>query len=163
MTNAEIIATIRNEIERLKGQLIRGACAAQIEMETNCKEEAYDEVLSFLSTIESKMTVSKYLEEAANEFANQDCVTFISRKKGFIAGAGWQAGQDKETIELAEDHAYLAGAVNEREKMLKEAVEGTVDSKYWGYKVIHPDTKQLNTLLESMSHGDKVRIIIVKE
>ncbi len=41
---------------------------------------------------------------------------------GFIAGAKWQAEQDQETIELAEDHAYLAGAVNEREKMLREAV-----------------------------------------
>jgi hypothetical protein len=29
------------------------------------------------------------LEEAAVEFANQDCVTFISRKKAFIAGAEW--------------------------------------------------------------------------
>ena len=29
------------------------------------------------------------LEEAATEFANQDCVTFISRKKGFIAGVEW--------------------------------------------------------------------------
>lgn len=43
------------------------------------------------------------------------------------------------------------------------SVEGTVDSKYWGYKVIHPNTKQLETLLETMEHGDKVRIIIVKE
>ena len=33
------------------------------------------------------------LEDAANKFANQDCVTFISRKKGFIAGAEWQKEQ----------------------------------------------------------------------
>lgn len=33
------------------------------------------------------------LEEAADNFANQDCVTFISRKKGFIAGAKWQKEQ----------------------------------------------------------------------
>lgn len=42
---------IRAEIERLKSQLIRGACAAQIEMETNCKDEAYNEVLAFLDTL----------------------------------------------------------------------------------------------------------------
>ena len=35
------------------------------------------------------------LEEAATEFANQDCVTFISRKKGFIAGAEWMAEHKK--------------------------------------------------------------------
>ena len=39
------------EIDRLKSQLIRGACAAQIEMETNCKDEAYNEVLAFLDTL----------------------------------------------------------------------------------------------------------------
>jgi hypothetical protein len=37
--------------------------------------------------------IGKSLEEIANEFANQDCVTFISRKKGFIAGAEWQKEQ----------------------------------------------------------------------
>lgn len=51
MTTEELLRTIRAEIERLKGQLIRGACAAQIEMETNCKDEAYNEVLSFLDTL----------------------------------------------------------------------------------------------------------------
>ena len=54
-----IIEQIKAEIERLKGQLIRGACAAQIEMETNCKEEAYDEILSFLSTLESEKPMNQ--------------------------------------------------------------------------------------------------------
>lgn len=47
------IDQIRKEIERLKGNLIWGACAAQIEMRTNCKNEAYDEVLAILDDIES--------------------------------------------------------------------------------------------------------------
>ena len=42
---------------------------------------------------DSTKMIDKSLEEAANEFANQDCVTFISRKKGFIAGAEWQKEQ----------------------------------------------------------------------
>lgn len=42
------------EIEKLKGQLLRGACSSQISMQTYCKEEAYDEVLSFLDTLEVK-------------------------------------------------------------------------------------------------------------
>ena len=45
------IKKIKAEIERLKGQLIRGACAAQIEMETNCKDEAYNEVLAFIDSL----------------------------------------------------------------------------------------------------------------
>ena len=40
------------EIEKLKGQLLRGACSSQISMQTRCKEEAYNEVLSFLETLE---------------------------------------------------------------------------------------------------------------
>jgi len=47
-----IIGTIKAEIERLKGQLIRGSCAAQTSFETSCKDEAYNEILSFLGTLE---------------------------------------------------------------------------------------------------------------
>lgn len=42
------------EIKRLKGLLIRGACAAQMAMETNCKDEAYNEVLSFVTTLQQE-------------------------------------------------------------------------------------------------------------
>lgn len=41
-------------IENLKSNLIYGACASQIAMETRCKEEAYNEVLSFIDTMEVK-------------------------------------------------------------------------------------------------------------
>ena len=99
------------------------------------------------------------LEEAATEFANQDCVTFISRKKGFIAGAEWQKKQDQETIELAEDHAMLAG-MNKMEQQMMEKAYDTVmqfdelddlvptfeDMQKFGFKV-----------------GDKVKVIILKE
>lgn len=42
------------EIKRLKGLLIRGACSAQVEMETNCKDEAYNEVLSFITYLQQE-------------------------------------------------------------------------------------------------------------
>ena len=45
------IEQIKAEIERLKSQLVRGACAAGIAMETNCKEEAYNEVLAFIDSL----------------------------------------------------------------------------------------------------------------
>ena len=63
MTAQEIIEKIRAKIERLKGQLIRGACAAQIQMETSCKDEAYDEMLSILSDLEKEEKPSEGLEE----------------------------------------------------------------------------------------------------
>ena len=45
---------IITEIEKLKGQLLRGACSSQVSMQTRCKEESYDEVLSFLDILEVK-------------------------------------------------------------------------------------------------------------
>lgn len=48
---------LKAEIERLKGQLIRGACASQIEMETNCKDEAYNEVLTLLDSIQQEQPI----------------------------------------------------------------------------------------------------------
>lgn len=75
----------------------------------------------------------------------------------FIAGAKWQAEQDKETIELAEEHAYLAGAVNEREKMLKEAVEANI------INTAYPTTIQLRTFNHRFNNGDKVRVIVCKK
>lgn len=72
MTNSGLISKIKAEIERLKGQLIRGACAAQIEMETNCKEEAYDELLSFLSTLESEKPIIPDLEKELARFYLKD-------------------------------------------------------------------------------------------
>lgn len=47
-------SVVLEEIEKLKGQLLYGACSSQIAMETRCKEEAYDEVLSFINTLEVK-------------------------------------------------------------------------------------------------------------
>ena len=44
------VQKIREEVEKLKSQLLRGACSSQIAMETRCKEEAYNEVLAILDT-----------------------------------------------------------------------------------------------------------------
>ena len=44
----------RKEVEKLKSQLLRGACSSQIAMETRCKEEAYNEVLSVLDTMQEE-------------------------------------------------------------------------------------------------------------
>ena len=45
---------IREEVERLKSQLLRGACSSQVAMETRCKEEAYKEVLAILDTMQEE-------------------------------------------------------------------------------------------------------------
>jgi len=45
------IEQIKVEIERLKELLPKGASASQIVMEANCKEEAYNEVLSIIDSL----------------------------------------------------------------------------------------------------------------
>lgn len=62
------------EIEKLKGLLLKGACASQISMQANCKEEAYNEILSFLDTLEVK---DPY----------EQCIQYSSIKDGIEAHA----------------------------------------------------------------------------
>lgn len=93
-----IIETIKAKVERLKRQLIRGACAAQIEMETNCKEEAYDEVLAILDTLEEQ-PACEGLEEAARLYAGlchdreMEYDSYWHDVDTFKAGAKWQKEQ----------------------------------------------------------------------
>ena len=44
----------RKEVEKLNAKLLRGACSSQITMETMCKEEAYNEVLAILDTMQEE-------------------------------------------------------------------------------------------------------------
>ena len=44
----------------------------------------------------------------------------------FCSGAQWKKQQDQSTIELAEDHAMLAGMEKMKEQMMKEAIDGYV-------------------------------------
>lgn len=52
-----------------------------------------------------------------------------------------------DMLKTAEDHAYLAGAVNEREKMVKEAVKWLVDDDY------HEATEKGRFILGSVGLG----------
>lgn len=45
------VEKIKGEIERLKESLPWGSCASQISMECNCKNEAYNEVLSYIDSL----------------------------------------------------------------------------------------------------------------
>lgn len=92
---------------------------------------------------DSTKMIDKSLEEAANEFANQDCVTFISRKKGFIAGAEWQ-----------------------KEQMLKDAVKGKVNQDGF-LELSNGEVIDICPTLKrcalGLHIGDKVRIIVLKD
>ena len=74
--------------------------------------------------------------------------------------AEWGRKKDQETIELAEDHAMLAGMEKMRGEMMKDAVEA---------EVMYPassSTLQIRYKLPKntkLKYGDKVKIIIIKE
>ena len=151
-----IIEQIKAEIERLKGQLIRGACAAQIEMETNCKEEAYDEILSFLSTLESEKPIDG-LEEEIERYLHSLGVGY----------GGWIDGMDDDDLRGIARHFAQWGAEHAREQMMKDAihyvVQDDLDSHGASYNI--PFIRIGTTALKpkGIGVGDKVRIIIVKE
>lgn len=63
-----------------------------------------------------------------------------------------------DMLKTAEDHAYLAGAVNEREKMLKDAVEGKIAERVQG-KLYARCQVPINMGFE---FGDKVRVVVLK-
>ena len=100
MTDKEFF---RKEVEKLKSQLLRGACSSQIAMETRCKEEAYNEMLAILDTMQEE-PVSEELEEAAdnalsNVLNTHEIVNVRSCLDMFRFGAKWQKAKDESTTE----------------------------------------------------------------
>ena len=70
--------------------------------------------------------VNEDLEEAAHEYADLRMSNYETAFYAFMSGAKWQKAKGQETIELAEDHAMLAGMEKMKEEMMKDAVGGYV-------------------------------------
>lgn len=165
------VQKIREELVRLKSSLIHGACASQIAMETRCKEEAYDEVISLLDSLQEE-PVSAELEMAAEkdvcEVMNCCSATAIPNDhipswvqdamiNEFIHGAKWQEKQDQSTIELAEDHAMFAGM----EKMEQQMMAKAIDAHCFGFQGDALFSFKLpagNYLV-----GSEVKVVVIKE
>ena len=98
-----------------------------------------EQVLNWLAKL--NLTPSnKDLNAAAKEYSSH--IHFWPYREwvvpAFIHGAKWQEMQDQETIELAEDHAMLAGRMQMKEEMEKimesdpDAIEKTPKQDYSG-------------------------------
>ena len=79
-------------------------------------------------------------------------------RNAVIAGAKWQKEQDDKELSEKIASAYQLGRKDEKEQMMKEAVEGTLASTTVGHSAIF-----LDEMKNGLHFGDKVRIIIVKE
>lgn len=77
--------------------------------------------------------------------------------------AEWQRQKDQETIELAEDHAMLAGMEKMREEMMKDAVDAAVHEGLSNKYIKEQNKDAFDKALANFEVGDKVKIIIVKE
>jgi hypothetical protein len=129
------------------------------------------DVDKFMDEVRGREPVCEELEKELDEFLKDHVFgKLINRNAGLALArhfAEWQSKQDKETIELAEDHAYLAGSVNEREQMMKEAihcvVQDDLDSHGASYNIPFIRLGIIALKPKGIGVGDKVRIIIVKE
>lgn len=84
----------------------------------------------------------------------------------FIAGAEWQRKQDQSLIELAEDHAMLAGMNKMEEQILEDAIEIEVKEDAGGFPIVPLDAIELYDYENDKplaKDGDKVRVIIIKD
>lgn len=79
-------------------------------------------------------------------------------------GAKWQKEQDKETIELAEDHAMLAGMVKAEEQFKKDAIETTIINDWtYGKDPDHAIIPAIHQRIEGVKVGDKVKVYIFND
>ena len=213
------LAKVRAEVEKLKSQLLRGACSSQVAMETRCKEEAYNEVLAILDSLQEESvkrahadieaamqevedkskafteahkgesaddilaqmrgeeSVSEELGEASKEwlkpqldksYANygEGKMMELTRFDGYAMldaiefGANWQKQQDQSTIELAEDHAMLAGMEKMKEEMMAKAVDAELYSDGMLTPLISVNDKKK---ISDIKFGDKIKLIIIKD
>lgn len=105
--------TLVAEIEKLKGLLLKGACASQISMQTNCKEEAYNEILSFLNTLKVKeVDLEKEYEEFVvddpifGNFITNDTMGMKLAKHFFELGLKIKQESNDE-VKIGETQIYL--------------------------------------------------------
>ena len=141
------IEKIRKEIERML-ELLPTYDGSQMSLDysRNCLVS----LLKLIDTLQDE-PVSKDLEEIIDGYTrtvlertncligNQSVGEEISKAVKF--GANWQEAKDQETIEVAEDHAMLAGMEKMKEQMMSVAVEGRLYSTICGLEqnIVVPD------------------------
>ena len=120
---------------------------------------ACDDILSFIDSMQED-PVSEKLEEAINAYIGytpdiDECLSVYGKRQAFKAGAKWKEKEMQSTIELAEDHAMLAGMEKMKEEMMKKAIDG----------IAHPDDKEIWCDMDkyNLKEGDKVKIIVARE
>ena len=113
------VQKIRDEVERLKSQLIRGACSSYIEMETCCKEEAYNEVLALLDSFQ---------EEPKPKFNKGDKIQSVGKSTGHIYTSTIKEIQDD--CYVLDDDKVLTFNMQDSWELVKEPVSKEFEKKF---------------------------------
>ena len=134
------------------------------EWDGHTPQEAAERLHKYLQQEQPEVDLGKEIDRVSKRYPE---VSFAKLSRIAVHFAKWKEAQDQKIIELAEDHAYLAGAVNEREKMMKEAihyvVQDDLDSHGASYNIPFIRIGIAALKPKGIGVGDKVRIIIVKE
>ena len=109
--------------------------------------------------------VSEDLGEYINELSKQfPEVSFAKLSRIAVRVAKWQKKQDQSTIELAEDHAMLAGMERMKEQMMAKAIDVEVKVDAGGYPYIpQMELYDYDKDIPLAKEGDKYKVILIKE
>ena len=113
--------------------------------------------------------VSEDLEAAVNAYIGyapevDEDLSVYGKRQAFKAGAQWQEKQDKETIELAEDHAMLAGMEKMKQQMVAEAIDVEVKVDAGGYPYIpQMELYDYDKDVPLAKKGDKYKVVLIKD
>lgn len=120
---------------------------------------ALNAISKFLDTLSEQPVEG--LEKEISRYLREECSGDDEPSVSEIARhfAEWQKKQDQETIELAEDHAMLAG-MNKMEQQMMEKAYDTV-MQFDELDDLVPTFKDMQKF--GFKVGDKVKVIILKE
>jgi len=177
---ADKVHKIRENIEKLKSQLLRGACSSQIAMETRCKEEAYNEVLAILDTMqeepvsENKMTISKeWFEHCKKSWYNEGYIDGeYNRDRQFENSVSEDLGEyinelSKQFPEVSFaklSRIAVRVAKWQREQMMAKAIDVEVKVEAGGYPYIpQMELYDYDKDVPLAKEGDRYKVILIKE
>lgn len=185
MTNAELIATIRAEIERLVNvaKSLNTGVTNKSDQFTYGLLSAYKAILSFLSTLEKSETpmnldgldeeIQRFLSNATKMDKGEWKGKYPISEMGFgvVARHFYELGKQSGDLEIPNDleeaakecnsnlqlqEYFIKGGMLLKEQMLKEAVEGEIENASLGIVYLRK-----NLVNEGHSTGDKVRVIVL--
>ena len=125
-----------------------------------CKEEPVSEDLEEAA----KNVGQKYFPDEYNIWARPNYEA-VKVECAFKDGANWQKAQDQSIIELAEDHAMLAGMEKMKEQLMAEAIDVEVKMDAGGYPYIDKTIElyDYDKNIPIAKEGEKYKVVLIKE